>query len=283
MAQAQAQETAASGAAGASGEGVGITSMDLKDPIECWEDDIDTSSVSSDSSVERVERNADKARRRLALEEWVDVEDDEAGGKCASEGKSKGKGKGNSENKSDSERDESEDERAVHVRVRSRISAGDKFRMREILKLLKSVSSSDPTVGDELEASLPSLGVTGLRNARRGFVTRQESDLGSLGSQGGSDDDMDSGSGIAPGPDEQCWNDSDSDSDSGSDSGSGSDLDSEFESGDEGDHDVRSVSSGEEAGEDDDTADTPSSSLAASALSTQFGAGCGHELELNEE
>lgn len=269
MAQAQAQETAASGAAGASGEGVGITSMDLKDPIECWEDDIDTSSVSSDSSVERVERNADKARRRLALEEWVDVEDDEAGGKCASEGKSKGKGKGNSENKSDSERDESEDERAVHVRVRSRISAGDKFRVREILKLLKSVSSSDPTVGDELEASLPSLGVTGLRNARRGFVTRQESDLGSLGSQGGSDVDMDSGSGIGPGPDEQCWTDSDSDS--------------EFESGDEGDHDVRSVSSGEEAGEDDDTADTPSSSLAASALSTQFGAGCGHELELNEE
>jgi hypothetical protein len=94
-------------------------------------------------------------------------------------------------------------------------------------------------------------------------MTRQESELGSLGSLGflGSRGQTESGSEIAPGSDEESWSDSDSDSD--------------LDSGDEGDHEVKSLCSGEGEGD----AGTPGSSLAASASGTQLGGGCGHELQ----
>jgi hypothetical protein len=252
------------------GAGLGNPSTDTTDPLVCWEEDIETSSVSSDSSDEHVDRNADRARRRRELEDWVDVEEDNHDG-AGSESESGSE----IESERNSEIEESEEPGAARVRVhvQSRVSAEDKLKVREMLLKLVKIVSRDSTERDELAVSLASFGVTvtDLRDARRGSKKRQESDLGSVGSRGETetetnididiDIDGDGVSGMAPGPDEESWTGSDSDS------------------GDEGDHEVRSVSSGsgEEAGEDE-SAGTPGSSLAASASSTQFGVGCGREL-----
>jgi hypothetical protein len=84
-----------------------VTEAGTGNPLEVWEDELDTSSISSDSSAEYVERNADKARRRELLEEWVDTdgEDGEAGSQCESQ----------SDSESNSESDDEGEGGAVRV------------------------------------------------------------------------------------------------------------------------------------------------------------------------